>query len=828
VEIVLGVLGALVCVWGPPLLGSGLLFAAMLVRVRRLEQRLLELQGAPSAQPVVPPVALPKPVAPAAPRPVAPRPVPARAPAAPAWQWPSPERVVVWLAASIGGLALILTALFALVTVIERGWLGPSARVCGGLLAGTAAWIGGSLARRRWPWAGSAVTGGGVGTLYGTLYAAAGPLDMLPTSVAGAGMVAVTAVATLRATFDRDRLVAWLALIGGLMTPWLVSTGENKPVSFFLYLALLCAGVAASAARRGWPELVAGAALGAGAMHLAWAFQWRAPSEVPAALLGAALLSLPFAVSAGLARPVVIRVVSALSAAAITLVALPWVVPVQAEFYDPRSGLSLFRTSALALPLAALAAAALPLPLILGARRPDRTLQLAIPASVAAMLLVGAFTGAWSQAEPALDSVRVAGAVGGLGLAALLAIGRPSLARGLVGLLAVAGLGLVQLATSVPAAEVSAGVCALALAGAGLARVSRHGMLLAVLLLAAGLPLLGVGTALQPGAVAGASLVLLALVVGLGVTRTWDGEPQAAWLAAAAAPAVVFLPLLGVWEAGLGDAARGLLPLLLGALALLALRVLQRRVALPPEHLALAAFVGVILLGAAVAVPLQLQQRWLTVAWALEAAALAYVSSRVRHDLVRFASFGLCLAVSVRLLCNPWALQWGDAEGLPLLNWTLYTWGVPLVCLLLCARWLPRAEQPGDLFHKLKLPLALLATLVGFALVNVEVSHAFQDHGPLTLSGANRVQSMVRSASWALYGMTILGLGLWRDHRVIRLVGFAFVLLAALKVFGLDLWDLQGFVRVGSIGCLALSLIVAAFLFERLVLRGAPRQPANP
>jgi uncharacterized membrane protein len=822
VEIVLGVLGALVCVWGPPLLGSALVFAILLVRLRKLEQRLLELQGPR-------PVVLPEPVAP---KPVTPKPTPKPAPqpVRPPWQWPSPERVVVWLAASIGGLALVLTALFALVTVIERGWLGPSARVCAGLLGGTAAWLVGAWARRRWPWAGSAVIGGGVGTLYGTLYAAAGPLAMLPTSVAGAAMVAVTAVATLRASVDRDRFVAWLALLGGLMTPWLVSTGENKPVSFFLYLGLLAAGVTAAAWRRSWPDLVAGAALGVGGMHLAWAAQWWMPSEVPAALFGAALLSLPFVATAAFAHDRTLRLVASLSAAALTLVALPWLVPVQAEFYDPRSGLSLFRTNALALPLASLAAAVLPLPLVLGARRQQAALQLVIPASLAALWLGVTFTAAWGQVDPGQDGLRVAGAVGGLVLAALISLGMPALARRLVGWIGVAGLGLLQLGGDVAAAEVSAGLCALALAGVVLARTSGHGGLLAVLLIAAGLPLCGLGASLQPGAVAGASLVLLALVVGLGVTRPWGEHPEAAWIAAAAAPAVVFLPLLGVWEAGLGDGVRGLLPLLLGGLALLALRVLQRRVGLAPESLVLAVFVGVILLGAAAAVPLQLQQRWLTVAWAIEAAALAYVSSRVRHELVRFASFGLCLAVSVRLLCNPWALQWGDAaEGLPVLNWTLYTWGVPLVCLLLCARWLPRMlRDTPDRFHTLRLPLLLLAALVGFALVNVEVSHAFQDNGPLSLYGVSRVQSMVRSASWALYGLSVLGIGLWRDHRVIRLAGFAFVLLAALKVFGLDLWDLKGFVRVGSIGCLALSLIAAAFLFERLVLRSAPHEPAHP
>ena len=49
-----------------------------------------------------------------------------------------------------------------------------------------------------------------------------------------------------------------------------------------------------------------------------------------------------------------------------------------------------------------------------------------------------------------------------------------------------------------------------------------------------------------------------------------------------------------------------------------------------------------------------------------------------------------------------------------------------------------------------------------------------------------------------------------------------FVLLAAVKVFVVDLWSLPGFIRVGSLLGLGVFLIVAAFLFERLVLRERP------
>jgi uncharacterized membrane protein len=320
--------------------------------------------------------------------------------------------------------------------------------------------------------------------------------------------------------------------------------------------------------------------------------------------------------------------------------------------------------------------------------------------------------------------------------------------------------------------------------------------------------------------VAGAAVVALALSPGVVWTR-WDSRSQWAWTGAGAVAVVVFPPLQAAWELGLSDAVVGLLPLGLAAVVLLCTAALVRRRDLALDSWGAAVLVGIVLLGITAAVPLQLQTTWLTVAWALEAAALAAVSRRVRHPLIGGMALALCAAVGVRLVLNPWALAWGDATGLPVLNWTLYAWGVPLVCVLAVAAWLPRSEPGAGAFAWARGPLGALAIAIGFALVNVQVSHAFQDAGPLELGGVGRLQDMVRSVSWAAYGIGVLGLGLARDQRWVRLAGFAVVMLATAKVFTVDVWDLAGFVRVASVGGLAIALLVAAFVFERLVLRGS-------
>ena len=147
------------------------------------------------------------------------------------------------------------------------------------------------------------------------------------------------------------------------------------------------------------------------------------------------------------------------------------------------------------------------------------------------------------------------------------------------------------------------------------------------------------------------------------------------------------------------------------------------------------------------------------------------LSMHTGHRLVWWSAVGLGVLIATRLLLNPWALSYGDTSGLPIFNWTLYTWGIPALTLLASARWLRpgAAAQPGGRWVP---PVLLsLAILVDFALVDVQVSHIFQDEGPVELGGQGLLQGMVRSLAWAGYGVFVLVAGLLR--RTIRLYYYA-------------------------------------------------------
>ncbi|MCB9677989.1 MAG: DUF2339 domain-containing protein [Alphaproteobacteria bacterium] len=785
----------------------------------------------------------------AAPGPVdgAPEAPPEKAPSAPkpaprpAFVFPSPERIAVFLAASVGGLALLFGGLFALVAVLESGLLGPALRVCLGLIGGTVLWVVGAALRGRVRFVGSALEGAGMGVLYGALFAAHGYYRLLGPLPTFGLMAAIASVAALRAAVHTDRFMAWLGLVGGLLAPVLVSTGNNGAVGLFAYLSLLLAGNAAIATKRRWPDITLGASLGAAALYLGWTVAWYGVDSVWIALLAAFALQVPLAASAALvgtregesaALRHVLIASGVVGAAFFPVLALPWVYAMDATFVDPRSGLQIVQLGGPTRILGAVALSALPVPLWLAGRVRGQALISAVP-SLAVGALIALWAGSWATMQGG-DAVLLAGAVAPLAVGLVVHVAARRTGAAL--LLVLPALALV-LAVA-PALDISGGLYA-------------AGVVAVVLLCAVGAFTSGPG-ALSTGAVLtvafslflaaeqadslGSTWVLGATLVALGglsappLLRRWSSDrlPSVPWLGALLSGPAVFPALYVLWEDGWGVGFIGLLPALLGVHGLIVSAVLVRGYRQPRHSPLLALAVAVAVLGATFALPVQFQEKWLTVGWALEGFALAALSGRVRHPLLRWGSVALGLVIGVRLLLNPYALAYGDTTGWPVLNWTLYTWGVPTLALVGSA-WFVGRSAPTEGRNWLGwAPTALyvLAMLTGFALVNVEVSHAFQDAGPVELGGATMLQGMVRSLGWASWGLFLLVLGVPTRSRVTRFVGFAFLMLAAGKVFVYDIYSLPGFVRVGSFIGLGVLLIISALLFDRIVMRaGDPQKP---
>ena len=135
-------------------------------------------------------------------------------------------------------------------------------------------------------------------------------------------------------------------------------------------------------------------------------------------------------------------------------------------------------------------------------------------------------------------------------------------------------------------------------------------------------------------------------------------ESRDPYLAAILASAMAFFGARAAFVAGELDWMIGAIPVIEGAVLALMLRSL---LSLEPQgqrdlgRLALVA--GAALAFVTVAIPLQLKQQWITIGWALEGAALAWVYTRIPHRGLFYSGIALLGAVFVRLALNPEVLD---------------------------------------------------------------------------------------------------------------------------------------------------------------------------
>ena len=215
--------------------------------------RPAETQPSPAAEPVRPAAApVPQPVLP----PVPPRRVPAAPAAEPPRSFDWESLIGVRLFAAVAGISMLIAAMVFLKIAAEHGYLGPPVRVVIGVLTAIALLVVCELkAARQYPATANAMDAAAVAILFSTFFAAHSLWNLISGPTTFALLAVVTALAVWLSTRRDSIFIAVLGLLGGFLSPALLSTGENQPATLFSYLLLLNAGLAWVAYRKRWPAL---------------------------------------------------------------------------------------------------------------------------------------------------------------------------------------------------------------------------------------------------------------------------------------------------------------------------------------------------------------------------------------------------------------------------------------------------------------------------------------------------------------------------------------------------------------------------------------------
>src|SRR2546428_408262 len=123
--------------------------------------------------------------------------------------------------------------------------------------------------------------------LYAAFWAASILYGLVPTPVAFVLMVAVTASGCILSWRHTSQVIASLGLIGGFLTPLLLSTGADRPIGLFGYVLLLDTGLLYLARQRRWPVLALLSLAGTVFYQALWIGTRMGPDRL---LLGLAIL----------------------------------------------------------------------------------------------------------------------------------------------------------------------------------------------------------------------------------------------------------------------------------------------------------------------------------------------------------------------------------------------------------------------------------------------------------------------------------------------------------------------------------------------------------
>jgi uncharacterized membrane protein len=213
--------------------------------------------------------------------------------------------------------------------------------------------------------------------------------------------------------------------------------------------------------------------------------------------------------------------------------------------------------------------------------------------------------------------------------------------------------------------------------------------------------------------------------------------------------------------------------------------------------------------------------------------SLAFAGVLIRADVMRanavfrMASllFGvlssLLVVIGLGLIENP-LFRREPVLGPVLLSSLVLAYLLPGVAAVIVAR-IARGVRPAWYVTG----TAVLALLLLFAYVTLEVRHAFQ--GPLISiwrpTGSPEIWSY--SVAWLALGLAFLGYGLLRGSREARLASGAVVVLSVIKVFLYDLTGIGGFWRAFSVICLGAVLLGIGLIYQKLIFaRPRARPPA--
>ena len=211
----------------------------------------------------------------------------------------------------------------------------------------------------------------------------------------------------------------------------------------------------------------------------------------------------------------------------------------------------------------------------------------------------------------------------------------------------------------------------------------------------------------------------------------------------------------------------------------------------------------------ATAIALLFDGAWVTIGWAAEGAAVAWLGLSLGRPLMRLGGAALLLLAMARLLTGDF---FDTSSGfVPFLN--ARAAATACVLALLYALAYAHQRRPAENHSKTVAGLIGLATLLSVAWMTAEISSYWREHGGVP--GAPLAANVTVSIAWAIYAVVLVVVGIRRRYAPIRYFAIALFGITLLKLFLSDLSELGGVHRIAGFTAVGVILLIASLFYQR-------------
>lgn len=153
----------------------------------------------------------------------------------------------------IGIVTMVFGIGYFLKYSFEQGWVGPAGRVAMAYFWGIALLVAGNGFRtKKFELFGLYLIGGGIATLYFSTFAAFQIYHLLSQIPSFSIMVLITVLASVLSIVYDNKWLSVLGIIGGFLTPVLLSTGQDYQIALMTYMVILNFGLLSIAFYKRW------------------------------------------------------------------------------------------------------------------------------------------------------------------------------------------------------------------------------------------------------------------------------------------------------------------------------------------------------------------------------------------------------------------------------------------------------------------------------------------------------------------------------------------------------------------------------------------------